>query len=94
MLALKAISPTRLARNPLFQRIAEAEARGEDAEALRQILGQKAAKRAIFEGDVENGEVEIGQVVAQVKHIDSVADIFQRLEREYAEALKRLQQWG
>ena len=91
MLALKAISPTRLARNPLFQRIAEAEARGEGADALREILGQKAAKRAIFEGDVENGEVEIGQVVAQVKRIDTVADIFQRLEREYTEAMERLQ---
>lgn len=94
MLALKSISPTRLARNPLFNRLAEAEARGESADVLREILGQKAAKRAIFEGDVENGEVEIGQVVAQVKRIDSVADIFKRLESEYLSALQRIQSLG
>lgn len=94
MLALKAISPTRLARNPLFQRIAEAESRGEGAEALRNILGQRAAKRAIFEGDVENGEVEIGQVVAQVREVESVDEIFRRFDREYAAAFRRMVELG
>lgn len=94
MLALKAISPTRLARNPLFQRIAEAESRGEGAEALRNILGQRAAKRAIFEGDVENGEVEIGQVVAQVREVESVDEIFRRFDREYADAFRRMMDLG
>lgn len=94
MLALKAISPTRLARNPLFQRIAEAESRGEGVETLRNILGQRAAKRAIFEGDVENGEVEIGQVVAQVREVESVDEIFRRFDREYAAAFRRMMDLG
>lgn len=94
MLALKAISPTRLARNPLFQRIAEAESRGEGVETLRNILGQRAAKRAIFEGDVENGEVEIGQVVAQVRNVESVDEIFRRFDREYAAAFRRMVELG
>lgn len=94
MLALKAISPTRLARNPLFQRIAEAESRGEGAETLRNIIGQRAAKRAIFEGDVENGEVEIGQVVAQVRNVESVDEIFRRFDREYAAAFRRMMDLG
>lgn len=90
MLALKAIAPTRLAKNALFSKIAEAERQGATADTLRDILGQKAAKRAIFEGEVENGEVEIGQVVAQVKAVESVTDIFSRMIREYDAAKQRL----
>ena len=59
MLCLKALSPTRLVRNALYDRIAKAEAEGQnDAEQLRQILGTAAAKRGIFEGDIDNGELE------------------------------------
>ncbi len=75
MLALKKVAPTRLVKNALFQRIAEAENRGANAEELRSILGAKAAKRGIFEGDVENGELEIGQIVSSIKEIRPVADI-------------------
>ncbi len=51
MRALKKISPTRLIKNELFARIAEAESRGADADELRQLLGRAASKRGIFEGD-------------------------------------------
>ena len=61
MLCLKALSPTRLVRNALYDRIAKAEAEGQnDAEQLRQIFGTAAAKRRIFEGGVGEGELGIG----------------------------------
>lgn len=87
MLCLKKISPTRLVKNGLYGKIAEAEAAGADADQLRGILGAAASKRGIFEGDVENGEIEIGQIASAVNSIDTVADIFARLDREYNERL-------
>lgn len=91
MLCLKALSPTRLVRNALYDRIAKAEAEGKnDAEQLRQILGTAAAKRGIFEGDIDNGELEIGQSSAYVKEVLPTAAIMQQIILQYDEAKKRL----
>lgn len=91
MLCLKALSPTRLVRNALYDRIAKAEAEGQnDAEQLRQILGTAAAKRGIFEGDIDNGELEIGQSSAYVKEVLPTAAIMQQIVQQYDEAKKRL----
>lgn len=91
MLCLKALSPTRLVRNALYDRIAKAEAEGQnDAEQLRQILGTAAAKRGIFEGDIDNGELEIGQSAAYVKEVLPTATIMQQIILQYDEAKKRL----
>lgn len=91
MLCLKALSPTRLVRNALYDRIAKAEAEGQnDAEQLRQILGTAAAKRGIFEGDIDNGELEIGQSSAYVKEVLPTAAIMQQIIMQYDEAKKRL----
>ncbi len=91
MLCLKALSPTRLVRNALYDRIAKAEAEGQnDAEQLRQILGTAAAKRGIFEGDIDNGELEIGQSAAYVKEVLPTAAIMQQIVQQYDEAKKRL----
>lgn len=91
MLCLKSLSPTRLVRNALYDRIAEAEATGQnDAEQLRQILGKAAAKRGIFEGDIDNGELEIGQSSAYVKEVLPTAVIMQHIVQQYDEAKKRL----
>lgn len=91
MLCLKALSPTRLVRNALYDRIAKAEAEGQnDAEQLRQILGTAAAKRGIFEGDIDNGELEIGQSSAYVKEVLPTAVIMQHIVQQYDEAKKRL----
>ncbi|MDY5966458.1 MAG: nitronate monooxygenase, partial [Sodaliphilus sp.] len=67
MLALKKISPTRLIKNELFAKIAEAESRGAEADELRELLGRAASKRGIFEGDLEHGELEIGQIASTIK---------------------------
>lgn len=91
MLCLKALSPTRLVRNALYDRIAKAEAEGQnDAEQLRQILGTATAKRGIFEGDIDNGELEIGQSSAYVKEVLPTAVIMQQIVQQYDEAKKRL----
>ena len=91
MLCLKALSPTRLVRNALYDRIAKAEAEGQnDAEQLRQILGTAAAKRGIFEGDIDNGELEIGQSAAYVKEVLPTAAIMQQIVQQYDEAKKHL----
>ena len=92
MLCLKKISPTRLVKNALYNRLAEAEARGADADELREMLGKAASKRGIFEGDTEDGEIEIGQIASTVKTIDDVATIMARLKAEYIETQNRLAQ--
>ena len=90
MICLKKISPTRLVKNQLYMQIAEAEARGAEADELRGILGKAASKRGIFEGDTEGGEIEIGQIASAVKDIEDVATIMARLKTEYYETKNRL----
>lgn len=90
MLCLKKISPTRMIKNELFQRIAAAEDRGANADELREILGKAASKRGIFEGDIENGEVEIGQIVSAINNVKTVDEVFADLLRDYDEALQRV----
>ena len=90
MLCLKKISPTRMIKNELFQRIAAAEDRGADVDELREILGKAASKRGIFEGDIENGEVEIGQIVSAINNVKTVDEVFADLLSDYDEALQRV----
>ena len=90
MLCLKKLSPTRLVKNSLYERIAEAEAMGAEAEELRALLGQAASKRGIFLGETADGEVEIGQVASAITSIDSVSTIMSRLLQEYEETKRRL----
>lgn len=90
MLALKKLAPTRLVTNALYARIKEAEDRGADADELRHILGTNAAKRGIFEGDIENGEMEIGQAVAGIHEIKPVSLIMKELVGEYDKTLQTL----
>ena len=90
MLSLKLISPTRLVKNALYQRIAEAEQSGTTVEALRAILGQAAAKRGIFEGDTDNGELEIGQIASSIKTIVPVDEVMKRLVSDFDGAKARV----
>ena len=91
MLCLKKIAPSRLVKNALYQQLAEAEARGAEAEELRTILGKAATKRGIFEGDMEGGELEIGQIASAVTDIHPVSVIMERLANEYNETKARIQ---
>ena len=90
MLTLKAISPTRLVKNDLYTRIVEAEKTGAAVEDLRAILGKAAAKRGIFEGDLEGGELEIGQIASAIKEVLPVSAVMKQLIEEFDAALYRL----
>jgi enoyl-[acyl-carrier protein] reductase II len=90
MLTLKLISPTRMVKNDLFCRILEAEKEGAAVEDLRQILGKASSKRGIFEGDIKDGECEIGQIASAIKTIRPVAEIMQQLVTEFEEARKKV----
>lgn len=90
MLALKKISPTRLIKNELFAKIAEAESRGAEADELRELLGRAASKRGIFEGDLENGELEIGQIASSIKEVKPVAQIMHELITDFHTTQSRI----
>ena len=90
MLCLKKISPTRLVKNALYEKISEAENNGAGAEELRLIMGKAASKRGIFEGDIDNGKIEIGQIASAIDDIRSVDEIMRRLVTEYEAAKKRI----
>lgn len=91
MLALKKISPTRLIKNELFAKIAEAESRGAEADELRELLGRAASKRGIFEGDLENGELEIGQIASTIKKVKPVAQIMHELITDFHTTQSKIQ---
>ena len=91
MLTLKTISPTRMIKNDLYKRLSEAQAKGASVEELRAILGQAASKRGIFEGDIDNGELEIGQIASAIKDIPLVSEVMERLKREYQDAVLKIE---
>ncbi len=91
-LLLKKLAPVRLVRNNFRDAVEAAESVGATDEELRILLGRGRAKRGIFEGDLEEGELEIGQVSSLLygKGIQSVAAVMQELIEEYTRALKAL----
>lgn len=82
-LSLKALTPVRLLDNAFARQVAAAEAAGESPEALQALLGRGRAKKGMFEGDMEAGELEIGQVSGQIRQLVPAAEIVQELVREY-----------
>lgn len=90
MLSLKAISPTRLIKNEFFQSVDEAEARGASVEEMRELQGKGRAKKGIFEGDLSEGMLEIGQCVALTSEAETVAEVFAELLSGYNKALTQL----
>ena len=87
-LSLKQLTPVRLLKNPFYQKVKEAEMRGASKEELEALLGSRRSKRGMFEGDLEEGELEIGQVSAMINKVEPAAAILQDIWQEY-EAVKR-----
>ncbi|QNS41440.1 nitronate monooxygenase [Chryseobacterium manosquense] len=85
-LTLKELAPVRLIKNKFFYELEELYEKGRDAEALKKMLGRARAKRGMFEGDLEDGELEIGQVSALIDEILPVEKVFENLLKEYREA--------
>ena len=84
-LSLKQVVPVRLLKNRFFEQVQEAENRGASKEELINLLGRGRAKKGMFEGDLEAGELEIGQVAAMVREILPADEIVKALWREYKE---------
>ncbi len=90
-LALKKLAPTRLVKNNFFNQVNEAECRGASPEEMKEILGKGRAKSGMFEGNLDDGELEIGQVSALITKIQTVSEIISQIEQEYQESLAQLQ---
>jgi enoyl-[acyl-carrier protein] reductase II len=88
LLTLKELTPVRLLRNPFFDQLMAAYQNGASAEALAELLGRGRAKKGMFEGDLETGELEIGQVAGSFDEILPAATIVEQFIREYNQALK------
>lgn len=91
ILTLKQLSPTRLVKNDFYKQVAEAEQRGATADELRGLLGKGRAKKGIFEGDIHDGELEIGQAASLVRQLQPVHEVMRELIDDYNTALKQLQ---
>lgn len=85
-LTLKELAPVRLLKNKFYQDIQQAYANGATVEDLKGLLGRARAKRGMFEGDMEEGELEIGQVSAIIHDIKPAAEIVAQMMAEFREA--------
>lgn len=86
-LLLKKISPTRLVKGDFMTKVEEAENRGATIEELQQLLGKGRAKKGMFEGDLTEGELELGQVAAQLRQKQSAKEVIDEIIKEYNELI-------
>ncbi len=89
-LAFKKLVPVRLIKNKFCNEVIEAENTGADREQLNRLLGKARAKLGMFEGDTENGELEIGQTAALIKEIKPVKNIISDIMLEYKTAKEQI----
>ena len=87
-LSLKKLTPVRLIKNKFFNEVQEAELRGASSEELQQLLGRGRAKKGMFEGDLDAGELEIGQVSALLKSIQPASTIIDEVWTEFQQLLQ------
>ncbi len=87
ILTLKQLTPVRLIKNNFYKSVQEAENRGASVEELKELLGRARAKKGMFEGQLEEGELEIGQVGANVRNILPAARIVDEVWNDFKEAL-------
>ncbi len=89
-LSLKALTPVRLLKNKFFHTVEEAEARGATPQELEELLGRGRSKIGMFEGNLDEGELEIGEVSGYIKDIKPAAEIIQDIMQEFTEARRSL----
>lgn len=82
-LSLKQLAPVRLLKNDFFKQVKQAEDNGMSADALKLLLGKGRAKKGMFEGNLVEGELEIGQVSASIKSVQPAADIVKEIWEEF-----------
>lgn len=89
-LSMKKLVPVRLLRNKFFEEVAELENRGAEGAELLELLGRARAKKGMFEGDLEEGELEIGQISGYINAMKPAGDIVREIVEEFNEANKQL----
>lgn len=89
-LTLKELAPVRMIKNEFYEQVQEAYARGATKDELAGLLGRGRAKKGMFEGDLKEGELEIGQISGLVREILPAAEIVSQILTEYNIALKDL----
>jgi enoyl-[acyl-carrier protein] reductase II len=90
MLTLKQLTPVRMVKNNFFRRVQEAESMGASRDELLSMLGRGRSKRGIFEGDLDEGELEIGQISSMIDRVQPASEILHEMWNEYQEARKQL----
>src|SRR5688500_306269 len=88
ILTMKQLTPVRLIRNKFYQQVAEAEGKGATVNELKELLGRGRAKKGMFEGNLEEGELEIGQVSSLLDRILPAGDIVKKVWQEFIEGLQ------
>ena len=83
LLSLKKVSPTRMIKNAFYQQIQELEDRGATPDELRTLLGRGRSKKGIFEGDLTQGELEIGQIASHIKQVIPAAQVIKEMIDDY-----------
>lgn len=89
-LSLKTLTPVRLIKNEFYQKINTAEYQGAKKEELLEMLGRGRSKRGIFEGDMTDGELEIGQVAAMINDIKPVSEMITNLINDFKATAERM----
>lgn len=90
--ALKQLVPVRLIKNTFFKKIQEAELAGYGKEKLAELLGRGRAKKGMFEGNLEEGELEIGQVAGLIKEIQPASEIVESMVKEFNSTVEKMKQ--
>lgn len=90
-LTLKEITPVRLLKNAFFEKVEGVYEQGGSVEELKELLGRGRAKKGMFEGDLEEGELEIGQISARLDHIEKAGDIVNAMMLEFGQVTKGFQ---
>lgn len=89
-LSMKKLVPVRLLKNEFFKTVEKAEHEGASEEKLKEILGRARAKKGMFEGDMIEGELEIGQVAAMIQEVKPAGEVVEEIWGDYERALKEL----
>lgn len=88
-LTLKELAPVRLIKNNFFEEVQLAYTKGASLEELKKLLGRARAKRGMFEGDLEGGELEIGQIVGLIDEIQSVDEVMKEIVQDFKNSIQK-----
>ena len=91
-LLLKKLSPTRLVKGEFTTAVEEAEARGASVEEMKELLGKGRAKKGIFEGNLQEGELEIGQVASLFRETQTVTEVMKEIIDDFRKGTEKIQQ--